>query len=116
MLCSVTMILNPWIQTQAVQSSPPRPQLLHPADAATTTAPVSSLRSRPGYVRHLRLNPELASRGGEWLRPGQEIRLDLLERQDVTVAIESVDATATGGQVIRGRATSDEASSVTLTL
>ena len=115
LLCAV-LIPSSWNQAQVVQSSPPRPQLLLPADAATTTAPISSLRSRPGHVRQLRLNPELASRGGDWLRPGQEIRLDLLERQNVTVAIESVDSTATGGQVIRGRATSDEASSVTLTL
>ncbi|MBX3734712.1 MAG: hypothetical protein KF791_19220 [Verrucomicrobiae bacterium] len=44
------------------------------------------------------------------------MRLDLLDNQDITLAVESVEPTVTGGWVVRGRATSDEASSVTLTL
>ncbi|MCW5556463.1 MAG: hypothetical protein KIT22_01235 [Verrucomicrobiae bacterium] len=52
----------------------------------------------------------------DWLRSGQTLRLDLLEHQDITVAVEAVEPPATGGFIVQGRATSDEASTVVLTL
>ena len=35
----------------------------------------------------------------DWLQPGREVRLDLLDNQDITLAVESVEPTATGGRV-----------------
>ncbi len=63
-----------------------------------------------------KLNPEFISSAAHRLPVGQTLRLDLLENQDIAVAVETVEPTVTGGLVIHGRATSDEASTVVLTL
>ncbi|MBX3746263.1 MAG: hypothetical protein KF833_13235 [Verrucomicrobiae bacterium] len=67
-------------------------------------------------MQYHRLNPALAASASDWLQPGQELRLDLLEDQDIIVAVEGVTSTVDGGWVVHGRATTDEASTVTLTL
>ena len=62
------------------------------------------------------VNPTVVKFAASWLQPGRQLRLNLQENQDITVEVQTVIPTATGGRVIRGRATTDEASSVTLTL
>lgn len=96
--------------------SPEWPRLLLPADPTTALQPKALLLSKLQSSRKLRLNPAFETERSDWLQVGRRIRLDLLENQDITVAIESVEATVTGGQLVRGRATSDAASSVMLTL
>ncbi|MBX3734713.1 MAG: hypothetical protein KF791_19225 [Verrucomicrobiae bacterium] len=102
--------------THAESDSEPLPALLLPVQSESSPATASGWRRTPSRSRIARLNPELPTRAADWLQPGREVRLDLLDHQDITVAVESVEPTATGGRVIHGRATSDEASSVTLVL
>ena len=93
------------------------PPLLLPAESSLGALAASPLSARGApSVRQARINPALAASPEAWLQPGQQVRLDLLANQDITLAVEAVELTATGGRVIRGRAISDEASSVTLTL
>lgn len=92
------------------------PALLLPIKAEASTPAATRWTRTPARTRTARVNPQLLTRATDWLQPGREVQLDLLDNQDITLAVESVEPTATGGRVIHGRATSDEASSVTLTL
>jgi len=91
------------------------PRLLLPAGRSDTVQTVLTPPAPPTRVRRLKLNPDLAGSAADWLRVGQTLRLDLLEHQNITVAVETVEPTVTGGLVVHGRATSDEASAVALT-
>ncbi len=92
------------------------PRLLLPSAPDGSVPRALTPTGRPSTARRLRLNPELSSAAADWLRAGQTLRLDLLESQDITVAVETVEPTATGGFIVHGRAISDEASTVVLTL
>jgi len=94
----------------------PIPALLLPIKADASTVAANGWMRASARTRTAHVNPQLLTRATEWLQPGREVQLDLLDDQDITLAVESVEPTVTGGRVIRGRATSDEASSVTLTL
>ncbi|MBN9688802.1 MAG: hypothetical protein J0M24_01070 [Verrucomicrobia bacterium] len=100
---------------------PPRapedlPRLLLPLPEAAQPQTLLARKFGPPAVSHFLLNPEVVARGVDGWQPGQTVRLDLLKNQDITVAVESVEVTATGGHIILGRATTDEASHVALTL
>ncbi len=92
------------------------PRLLIPIADSNPGAVSTGLRRGPTQPRLLRVNTELAAQAVDWLRPGVPLRLDLLENQDVTVDVLAVQTTVEGGLVVHGRATSDEASTVALTL
>ncbi len=94
------------------------PRLILPWDAGLKTGAtkVGPVKGVPSPVRQARLNPALIETVDSWSQPGGQFRLDLLDDQDITVEVGSVETTATGGRVIRGRATSDDGSQVTLTL
>ncbi|MBX3734701.1 MAG: hypothetical protein KF791_19165 [Verrucomicrobiae bacterium] len=117
----VALVVIAWASTGALPAhagsdSEPRPALLLPVQSDSSPATASGWRRTPSRSRTARLNPQLPTRAAEWFQPGRQVRLDLLDNQDITLAVESVEPTVTGGWVVRGRATSDEASCVTLTL
>ncbi|MBX3734702.1 MAG: hypothetical protein KF791_19170 [Verrucomicrobiae bacterium] len=114
-LTALTCLPGP-IRAEGVVKQLNLPRLLVPSDTvAPRTSPIG-LRTARLPASRFKLNPDLNARAADWLQPGRQVRLDLLDHQDITLAVESVEPTATGGRVIHGRATSDDASSVTLVL
>lgn len=91
------------------------PALLLPIPPQSGAAPAVGPSRAAAQTQTLRLNPQLPANAANWLQPGREVRLDLLENWDITLAVEAVEPTVTGGRIVRGRATRDEGSSVTLT-
>jgi uncharacterized delta-60 repeat protein len=114
MACAATWVV---LHSQGYSATTePVPALLLPIEEEASTAPSTDWVGTAARTRIARLNPQLLTDAAEWLQPGREVRLDLVDNQDITIAVESVELTTTGGRVVHGRATSDVASSVTLTL
>jgi len=90
--------------------------LLPAAAAATASARPEPPWRGPNPLRLMRLNPRLPEAAEDWLQPGRELRLDLLEDLELTLRIEEVQRTVEGGYVVHGHAASDPSSTVTLTL
>ncbi|MBN9688782.1 MAG: hypothetical protein J0M24_00970 [Verrucomicrobia bacterium] len=74
------------------------------------------LAARPAPTRQWRVTPEALAHPEQWFQSDRQFRLDLLENQNVTVIVESLETTETRARQLRGRAASDPSSSVTLVL
>lgn len=101
-------------ESQAKRPEPPR--LLVPGDAVKAPNSLAWAPAAPLRVSQFTLNPDVVAHASEWLQAGHTVRLDLLQDHDITMQVEAAEPTATGGMLIRGRATSDESSSITLIL
>lgn len=104
------------MKADEVTKRPHLPSLLLPSDTVAAPPRPIGLPAAQLPASRFKLNPDLSTHRAEWLRAGESVRLDLLKNQDITVQVEAVEPTATGGLLVRGRASSDESSSVTLLL
>ena len=114
-LQTITLLLA-WL-TSTLASDLPR--LLLPAPAKNFGSTVSSFSQAsrgPAQVRRTRVNPLLTESASVWFQPGKLLRLDLLENQDITIEVQSVEEIEAEGFVVHGRSITDESSTVTLTL
>lgn len=97
-----------------VASAAELPRLLLPVESVEPTATISGPARIPARSRPFRLNPDLTGHRPVWLRPGVQVRLDLVQDQDVTLEVVQVATAADGALEISGRAEGDPESSVTL--
>lgn len=90
------------------------PRLLLPASDLEATAGAPGRPRIPATSRQFRLNRDVAAHGPDWLRPGAQLRLDLVMGQDVILNVDEVATAADGAIEISGRAAGDADSSVVL--
>lgn len=91
------------------------PRVFAPDDPPAVMIPEAVLRQSPTSAQR-RLDPDFIAAGRTPISAGQQFHLDLLDHQDITFEVSSVEPTEEGGVVIHGRSSTQEDSTGTLSL
>lgn len=114
-LLGIGLVLGMSLAAAAAESTD-LPRLLVSETNPIQATHARGLAARPAPTRQWRVTPEALAHPEQWFQSDRQFRLDLLENQDVTVIVESLETTENGARKLRGRAASDPSSSVTLIL